>query len=333
MNHTDTATGARAYARLAARVGAVVALLLAAMALTPTSSGAAPAADKGMATSWVRAAHLVPGLGTVSISLVPFAGAASGAVTKQGVPPATTANGARVVQPAGTYGEASDYRQVPQGLYTVQVRPQGAAPSSTPMLTGTLDAKADQAYTLAVLGTKGAPRVHALSDDLRAPRAGSASVRLLSAATGAADVSVTAQDGRSIAKDVAFARPTGYAAVPAGTWSLTLGAVTGGGTSSGTKPTAQTVSLRSGGVYTLLVLDKAGGGLTLQPLVDAQGMAQMPKQGVNAGEGGMAPLSNGQPGHALAVVASGGTAALLVSLLLTSRRRRTVACPRTHARH
>jgi len=296
------------------------------LALAP-AAGAAP--GDTTATAWVRAAHLVPGLGTMRITLTPFAGAAAGTVTKPGTPVAPTRDGMRVVQPAAKYGEAGEYRQIPQGLYTVQVLPVDAPAGSTPLLTGTLDANGDQAYTLAALGSKASPRVQVIADDLRAPAAGKAKVRLLAASTAAQRVTVTAAGGPTLAEGAQFGQPTGYAAVPAGSWSLKVyGSSPSRGSAMRTTNTTGTVSLDAGNVYTVLVLDQEGGnGLRLMPLLDAAGMAVMPAKGVQTGAGGTAPPAAttwGDPAAGLSLAAAGG-----LTLLVLALRRRTSQPART----
>lgn len=298
----------------------ITALLLGAIAVVTALLGAAPASAADAGTAWVRAAHLVPGLGTMSISLTPFAGAHAGTASKPGVPAAPEVDGMRAVQPAATYGRASEYRQIPVGLYTITVRPAGAAAGAPALVTGTLDAKADQAYTLAALGTTRTPRVQALSDDLRPPTDGGAKVRLLPAASSAAKVTVAASGGPTLAQGAVFGAPTGYAEVPAGAWTLTATGTGGNrGASSTSVSSSATVRLTGGDVYTLLVLDKPGGGLTLTPLLDAAGMGAMPTAGVQTGAGGTAPqpVSGAVPG--LLVVSIG-----LLGLAATGARRRAV---------
>ncbi len=303
------------------RPAPLLAVLLTAIASLAGLVLATPAsAAEPTGTAWVRAAHLVPGLGTMSIGLTPFAGSAAGQATKPGVPAAPTANGMRVVQAAAEYGRASEYRQVPVGLYTVTVRPQGAAADSPALATGTLDAKADQAYTLAALGTKQSPRVQALADDLRPPTQGGAKVRLLPAAAQVSKVTVAAQAGPTLAKDAAFGKPTGYAEVPAGSWQLVAtGTRAGRGSALATATSSATVRLTGGDIYTLLVLDKPGGGLELRPLLDAAGMGAMPSAGVQTGAGGTAPRpADGAP-LGLAAAAAG-----LLLIAGVGVRRRTV---------
>ncbi len=266
------------------RLATLLALVIAATAAL-LGVGAAPASAAGP-TAWVRAAHLVPGLGIMAIGLTPFGGSSGDQTSEGTVPAAPLEDGMRLIAPSAAYGQAGRYLQVPVGRYTVSIRPVGAAKGSAPILTGTFDAKGDQAYTLAALGSKAAPRIQALIDDLRPPTRGVAKVRLLPAASGVGAVTVTAAGGPTLAQDALFGRATGYAEVPAGTWRLTAMGV-------GTATESATVSVAAGDVYTLLVLNAPGGGLTLRPLVDAQGMAAAPAAGVQTGGGGAAPHGAG----------------------------------------
>ena len=275
-------------------------------------AGALPAASGE--TAWVRAVHLVPELGAMTISLAPFAGSGETTLPPGDVPDAPVVAGERVLATAATYGAAGEYRQVPVGLYTVAVRPADADPTSDPILTGTLDAKAGQAYTLAGLGTKSDPRIQTLGDDLAPPSAGSAKVRLLPAAANARTVDIVAQGGPTVAEQAEFATPTGYAAVPDGPWTLevTDAAADGG---EGDLTTAD-VDLASGAVYTLLLLDSGSGGVRLQPVVDAVGMAAAPRDGVQTGGGGTVP----RPVPAGVPVGLGVAALGALSLVGSARR-------------
>ena len=51
----------------------------------------------------------------------------------------------------------------------MELRPAGAAPTSSPVLSSTLTAKAGAAYTLAGLGSLASPRLATLQDDLTPP--------------------------------------------------------------------------------------------------------------------------------------------------------------------
>ncbi len=272
-------------ARRIAHIGAAAILVAAAATIAAAPASASPAPrNQDVQTSWVRATHLVSGLGAMDVTLVPFAGLSAGDVAPSGPPPAATVDGARVVGAAATYGAATEYRQVPAGVYSVQLRPAGAASSTAPVLTGTLDARSDSAYTLAPIGTPDAPKVEVLSDDLRAPAQDTAHVRLLSASATAASVTVTAPGGEVVASGAQFAVPTGYDEVRPGRVVLTA-QVDG---VPGDAGESTEVNFVSGSTYTVLVLDRTGGGLELRALVDAAGMDSLPRGGVQTGGGGTA---------------------------------------------
>ena len=278
---TDPPARARHLHRL---LVAGAALLLPA-AVVGAAAPATAATTAAAETSWVRAVHLVPELGAMTISLVPFSGSGTGEVPDGEVPEAPVVAGERVLATAATYGAAGEYRQVPVGTYTVAVRPADADPSSDPILTGTLDAEADRAYTLAGIGSKDSPRIETLGDDLEPPEQGSAKVRLLPAASNAPSVDVVAQDGPTVADAAEFATPTGYATVPDGPWTLQVSA----SDEAAQELTTTEVDLAGGAVYTLLLLDEGSAGVRLEPLVDAVGMDVAPREGVQTGGGGTAP--------------------------------------------
>ena len=106
---------------------------------------------------------------------------------------------------------------------------------------------------------------------------------------GAVDVSTVG--GPVLVRDLGFARPTGYAAVPAGAWRLRL-------TSPAALSSLDTVRLRPNSVYTLLVLQPAArsGALRVATLVDAVGSTRMPTAGPDTGYGGMASRTTAASG-------------------------------------
>lgn len=302
-----------------AAAGATLVAAAGTLAAAPASS-AAPQAQAQ--TAWVRATHLVSGLGAMDVTLVPFAGLDSGDTAPTGPPPAATVDGARVVGSAATYGAATDYRQIPAGVYSVQLRPAGAGAATAPVLTGTLDARTNSAYTLAPIGTPDAPKVEVLDDDLKPPASGTANVRLLSASATAERVTVTASDGRVVASGARFAVPTGYDSVRTGRQSLTVRAE-GGSTAT----QSADVTFAKGSTYTVLVLDAAGGGLELRALVDAAGMDALPVGGVQTGGGGTAPsaATDGSLATGGLLVGLAGAVVLLVTAAGQRRRARSTA--------
>jgi hypothetical protein len=303
---------AAVWALFVAAVGAVGAAAPATAAPPPSHVAAADP------PAWVRAAHLIPGLGTMTISLVPFAGAGSGSVEPSAVPPATSANGARILAPTAGYGTVGDYRQVPSGTYAVAVRPAGAAADSVPLLTGSLVAEGGHAVTLAAVGRKESPRFETLEDDLTAPTGDRARVRVVPAVPGATGLEVSAENGPMLVEGAAFADATGYRAVPSGGWTLTATATGSGGGDLG--PATGEVDLAAGGVYSVFVLAEGQDGLALQAVVDARGMETAPRGGVQTGAGGAAVPRVGPVVPAGLGTAAAGLAVLLV-LGLRARRR------------
>ncbi len=284
--------------RLAALIGVLGVLLL--LAASPARADDATPPGK----SWIRAGHLTPGVGATRIDLVPASG------------PAT----AVVMSPSASYGDVTAYQKIDPGDYTVFVRPQGASLETAPLLQRAFTVVAGKATTLAVVGTADSPRLVVLDDDLTLPAASSARVRILPAASSAQTVSVVAQNGPTLTTDAILGQATGYASVPAGSWTLDL--TSGGG------PTAeQTVDLMSGSVYTAIVLDSAAGSVSIKVVTDAAGATTAPQGAAQTGGGGMAaqlarddePHSQALLGSVL-VVAIAALLALALGVLQGERR-------------
>ena len=244
----------RARGPLAALLALLVVLLGA-----PAQATAAPAGDP----AWVRVAHLVPDLPTMDVWLTPFDG---------------DADAAEVLRTSADYGRVKEYQPLAEGLYTVSMRPSGAPESSPPMLSGTFEATAGQAYTVAGLEESGEARVQVLTDDLTPPAEGQARVRLLPAASSVPTLTVTAVGGPTLAQDIGYATPSGYAGVPAGPWRLDVTPTAGAAVSAASTQ----VDLTAGGVYTLLVLESAE-GLAVEVVTDAQGASVTPVGGAATG--------------------------------------------------
>ncbi|WP_448627244.1 class F sortase [Geodermatophilus sp. URMC 64] len=184
--------------------------------------------------------------------------------------------GGSTTEPGLGYGAVSGYREVPVGTYAVSLRAAGADPAGPPVLSTTVDVRPGSARTVAAVGSFADLALAVLDDDLAAPAPGSARVRVIAAAAGAPRVDVDAP-GAPLAPDLAFGAAGGYVDVPAGRTTLHI-APDGG-------PTATVpVTLDAGSVYSLLVLDRDGGGLEVRPVRDAAGVADVvPVGGVPAG--------------------------------------------------
>jgi len=115
---------------------------------------------------------------------------------------------------------------------------------------------------------------------------------------------VAVAGGATVASRLAFADTGAYVDVPAGPTTFQV-SVAGGAL------TALPVELTAGAVYSLLVLGRADGTLTVQPVLDSAGSGVVPVGGVEAGAGGTA--GSGVPVGALvalALVTVGGAAAV-----------------------
>lgn len=251
-----------------------VASLLALLSLGAGMPSASAATTTPPGKAWVRAAHLVPGVGAVHVDLTPAGGGAASTVA---------------MTPSASYGDVTSYQKVAPGTYTVNVR-DATATAGAPMLSRSFTIRAGAAMTLAVLGTKSAPRLATLVDDLTPPAPGKVRVRVLPAAALTPEVSVAAVHGPMIATDAVLGQATDYAAVPAGRWDLRV-------TATGAQPVAAPVSLTSGSVYTIVVLDKAPGRSPLQVVTDAAGAMAAPKGGAQTGGGGTAARQGGYQGQ------------------------------------
>ncbi|MEV0940622.1 DUF4397 domain-containing protein [Micromonospora wenchangensis] len=259
--------------------------------------GGPPAGAAAGDVGYVRLAHLSPDTPAVDVYL-----SAPGAAAPQ-------------VFPAVGYGVVSRYLPLAVGRYAVAMRQAGAPASEPPVLTTEVALRAGEAYTVAGVGRYADLGLRVLADDLSAPAAGRAKVRVVQASVRAPVVDVAAEDGPTIADAVRFATTTDYRQVEPGRWRLRLGGGGGPGTDA-------EVTLTGGRVYSLLVLDGRRGGLTVELREDARGGGTAPAGGVPAGAGGLATGGLGP----YPVMAGGVLAGAVVvgTTVLVRRRRRPV---------
>jgi hypothetical protein len=274
----------------------LVALLAALSAALPLN--AAQAADSGL----LRLAHLSPDTPAVDVYV-----------------DSVSAPGAGQTFPGVGYGTVSDYQQVPPGTYAISMRQAGADPASPPVLSTTVEVGTGQARTVAGVGPFADLGLEVLEDDLTPPPAGSARMRVVAAAASAPELAVALPGGRSVATGLAFSDTSAYVDVPAGATTLQV-------TPAGGSPVSLPVDVTGGAVYSVLVLDSPGGGLTVRPTLDAAGAAVVPAGGVEAGGGGTA---GGSP---LPVVLTGLalTLAVAAGLVAASARAGRRAAPGRH---
>jgi hypothetical protein len=260
----------------------------------------APAASaQSTGDGYVRLAHLSPNTPAVDVYLYSFGDST-----------------AQLVLHHVSYGTVSPFESVAAGEYTVAMRPAGAAPSTKPVLSTTLNVVAGDAYTVAGMGPESGLRLEVFNDPLTTP-SGAALVQIIQASLLQDTVSVTV-GGQAITSGLRFGDATVFMTVPAGTWTVQA---------AGPSETAsQQLTFAAGSVYTLAVLDEPG-KLGIDDLLDAAGSTVAPASGVQAGLGGAAALP-GAPLQPWVVAGVAGSLLAGVGAVLVSRRRR----PARHAR-
>ncbi|GAB3362276.1 DUF4397 domain-containing protein [Modestobacter lapidis] len=267
---------------------------LAAFGLAPAAAapGDAAAGDATPAEGLVRMAHLSPDTPAVDAYI-----------------DSVSTPGTQVVLPAVTYGDVSPYQPVPAGTYTVSARNAGADPAGPPALATTVTVEPGRAVTIAGVGYFADLRFAVLSDDLTLPPAGQARARVINAAASASPLDLSLAGSAALATGLEFGASTDYVDVPGGAGTLT---VAGSGA-----PVDLPVELPAGSVHTVLVLDRSGGGITVQSVLDAAGPGVVPTGGVETGAGGTAGGTDpwAMVGPAVAALAALG-------LLLTALLRR-----------
>lgn len=272
------------------------ALALGVAGLFGTAASAAPASS---GTGYLRLAHLSPNTPAVDVYLYSF-----------GDP------SAMVVLHHVAYGDVSPYEQVASGEYTVAMRAAGAAASSKPVLSTTIDVVNGDAYTVAGMGPFSGLRLQVLNDRLTTPP-DKALVRVIQASMHQNAVTVTA-GGKTLGHNLGFTAVTKYKAVSPGTVTVTATGSTEHGSTQYT--------LAANTIYTFVVLDNSG-QLKVTGLVDSAGANSMPQGGAQTGFGGTAA----RPGDALLPWAAAAAAGLLVASggFIRLRRRRR---PAMHAK-
>jgi hypothetical protein len=280
--------------RCVRRLAAAVLLTAGLVALVAGTAAAAPAAE-----AYVRLAHLSPDTPAVDVYV-----------------DAVAAPEQSLVVPGVEYGAVSPYRLLPAGSYVVSMRPAGAPASAPAVISLTVDAQPGGAYTIAGVGRSSELGLAVLEDRLDLPAPDRASVRVVNASLTEPVVDCGREGSPPWARDVRFGTATGYADVPLGTWDL---AVTSGGRPAATLP----VDLVANSVYTVVLLDGAGGvEATLH--TDSTGAGSVPVGAVDAGTaGGLSGPETAAGLGALAVAAAALVAA--ASRLGHDRRRRASA--------
>ena len=243
---------------------ALVAVVTIAASVTPAMAATPEGVPVATASAgWLRIAHLSPDTKSVDVRVTALSG------------------GASVYELDGVkYGTVSSYKSMPVGVYTIAMVPAGSKPTASPMLNASVSVVDGKASTVAAYGPNKKLKLKVFADDLSAPTAGKARIRLIQASTKVPTIDVMSGIGISIAQNARAGTATGYAEVAPGRWDLT---VTGKNVKS-----INPVTLTDGSVTTLLVLDTTGGSLAVRPIVDSATVGAFPVGGVQTGGGFLA---------------------------------------------
>jgi hypothetical protein len=237
------------------------ALLIALPVLLLAVPRVASAATTSSGNGWVRLAHLSPNTPAVDVYLYSFGDST-----------------AELVLHHVAYGTVSPYEALAAGDYTVAMRAAGAAATTKPALSASVDVAVGGAYTIAGLGPESGLRLQVLQDQLTTPP-GQVLVRIVQASLQQNKVSVT-WNGQPTVSGLALGGVSSYETVSPGTATLHVA-----GTSESSN---STVTLAAGTVHTLVVLDGSK-GLVIDNLLDAAGSGTDPAGGAGTGFGGTAP--------------------------------------------
>jgi hypothetical protein len=114
---------------------------------------------------------------------------------------------------------ASDYLSLPAGTYQIQVSPTGQ-PASAAVIDASATIEAGRAYTIAATGLVANIQPTIIVDDLTAPAAGQAHVRVYHFSPDAPAVDVQLANGTKLIQNLAFPAASNYLPVPAGSYDL-----------------------------------------------------------------------------------------------------------------
>ena len=278
-------TASLRWGRRAALTVLLLAAALLALPLVATGAGA----DTG---TYVRLAQLSPDMGGVTISITSVADP-----TRD------------LMLPSEPYGALSAYQRIEPGDYVVAIRAAGA---DSPVVSSALKAESGASYTLASTGAADKRALSVFTDDLTAPPAGRARVRVINAAAPSPVLDVRGPGGSAFSAGLPLAQVSGYQTVDAGTLPLSAGPPGGMGTDFSVPVGAnQVISV---------VLTSDGSHIAAQPHVDASGPGTVPPGSIAAGYGGTA-----DPHGPASELLLGGLAlaAGIASVVLSRRGRRS----------
>ena len=135
-------------------------------------------------------------------------------------PPMDVLLDGQVVQQNVAYATIGDYLDVPAGSHTVAAAPAGQGADAA-VISQQISVDAGASYTVAVVGLENISAKQ-FTDDLAAPAAGQARVRVLHFSPDAPGADVEVIDGPTLAQNIAFGAASPYLDVAAGSYNLRL---------------------------------------------------------------------------------------------------------------
>ena len=238
-----------------------------------------------------------------AVALVPSTQVASGAPTATGATSALT--GSALVRVAHfspdtagvdvwvdgkkalsnvSYNTVSDYVALAAGKHAFALRPFGATSASKPVVAANAELVSGTAYTIAGVGPHSELRGQIFVDDLGAPPAGSAKVRIIDAVVGTNPIDVVLA-GANTFTNIDFAKASAYEAVHPKAYGVQVNGANGASVLN-----VPRVIVGEGIIYSFAVIGGAGKPLQLVPVVDARGPAATPVGGAGTGGGGTASI-------------------------------------------
>lgn len=166
----------------------------------------------------------------------------------------------------------TDYLDLPASTSSVQVRVAGSEPTSTPALSETVSLMPGAAYTVGAIGlleSSSNPLALApYADDLSAPAAEQAKVRVFHWNAGVPPIGVRVADGPELISSLAFGNASEYLVVDAGSYTLEIFAVAAPGTPAVTLPN---IEFKAGLIYDVFAVGTGVNDLALQTeITDSQ---------------------------------------------------------------
>ena len=170
-------------------------------------------------------------------------------------------------------------------------------------------------YTFAAFGRNASLETDLLTDDMTAPGAGQARVRIIQGAGDSDPVDVSTSANPLFASGATLGTVGSYATVPAGAIDITASA-------DGVDDVSARLDVAAGTVSSVVVLDQpTGGGLQVVGVTDGTGTpggtatpTGMPAGGVDTGGGNTASVRTGADGVPVAVAAATGAAAVVAAV-------------------